>query len=1017
MVKLEIIPGSGDNKFYILNQIQFSNNIKTMFESDEDKHDKAKRLAVFDSIHDFKTFGDSNPVDIIEYNRKLSEYYINRCFFNFNRIMCKGEEIISVENSFLKKPKGGDMYGYDNKPTPISAISMVEDYFVMLNLFKLSKKDTPVKEVNFNSSSNVTNLSNDDELFLIKWNPKDSQIDNPANRELHNKIRSLIIEKGYFDEEDGKKYINTVTDVSLVFRKYHMTFCNKVNDNISYRALITQESANDPAGSLRKEVLSTAFKAENVLIEKENQSRTYKNDEINSNIEPTLGGIKELKGVNIGEGDSNKFLNFKFDLTLEDTSSLNKLSTDTTTIPYSTFNETADSNPNERTEINSEIKKYYKRFSDEKTVMQDPNILTGRDDHNNSKAQTFYDNINNFSQEKKQKEIPRHFTRKRLGDVLLASVCRLINSKYDNDTKRIKFKTLTETPDISPKTAIFIGEDRMIISFCLINKIPCIYDSGVYTILYLPNKEEENALNKKNYDTYATIPSPPSPSTGGNKMIQTGGITTRRMAEFRNTYRDTIWEEPYYFYKFMPFFNPVDFTGTIDSTTVIENLSGVIQNINANFVQDNYESKVINFVPNNNEINDKMFLAFKKNDNTENYSFSENLAQSIVDVIEDVIEEYKHRKYYTFINIFKYDFSFNTPEYDNNVNNLLLSVAKLPSPDEITIFFNSQTITITKNNFNPKFEAIPILKDEFYKNDIVISLGLTDQQEEQTGGGFEMIHDFNIKMLEKYFKVLVYYEIFSIANETNDSDFFDINHSGVRIAFDCTLYVFFDLLVSEFENNYKNVNYELLEYFLYIYQYDLYISLHKIVEYSLNKTTLLNKEILEKIKDRSSKLDELTENTINYFAELLEKTKEKTKEIDTLMYEMISSNNYAGQYNLAAENNFTYFGFNSISNIFKPLSEIISREERAIEANKIFQQRTQNKTRKIGTFTLADLSKKEPNSTSSNSTISTILTTSTTASNGRRGGRKTRKKLSNKTKKLKNKKSSKRKTIKLKYKK
>jgi hypothetical protein len=92
------------------------------------------------------------------------------------------------------------------------------------------------------------------------------------------------------------------------------------------------------------------------------------------------------------------------------------------------------------------------------------------------------------------------------------------------------------------------------------------------------------------------------------------------------------------------------------------------------------------------------------------------------------------------------------------------------------------------------------------------------------------------------------------------------------------------------------------------------------------------------------------------------------------------------------------------------LARLIKQDEN-YQKNKINKP---NKTRKIGTFTLADLSKKEPNSTSSNSTTST---TSTTASNGRRGGRKTRKKLSNKTKKLKNKKSSKRKTIKLKYKK
>ena len=269
----ELIMNNLPNILGQLTPAMFDTKIVSAFATDDNRHNQPSRLATFDSIHDFKTFG-TNPVDTIEYSRGTQAYNINRCFFNFNRIMCRGAAVISTENSYLTKPKGQDPVtqgAYDNKPIPITSIANVEDYFCLLNLYRIAK-------------------NNANDLYVIKGTPK-ADPRNPMHADNYTTITNLIKNRGWSDNEaNGVSYINTVTDVSPVFRKYYI-IPNKntyETSGVQYRSLVTQENANDPAGSLGKDLLSNAFGPNNVCIEKMGQSRTYEPTNINSFFKPTL---------------------------------------------------------------------------------------------------------------------------------------------------------------------------------------------------------------------------------------------------------------------------------------------------------------------------------------------------------------------------------------------------------------------------------------------------------------------------------------------------------------------------------------------------------------------------------------------------------------------------------------------------------------------------------------------------------------------------------------------------------
>ena len=89
------------NTLIPLTKQMFDTNIQTMYENDKNRHRDTSRLATFDSIHDFKTFASSNPVDMVQFNKNAGNHYINKCLFNFNRIMCRGAGLDKLLNFIL----------------------------------------------------------------------------------------------------------------------------------------------------------------------------------------------------------------------------------------------------------------------------------------------------------------------------------------------------------------------------------------------------------------------------------------------------------------------------------------------------------------------------------------------------------------------------------------------------------------------------------------------------------------------------------------------------------------------------------------------------------------------------------------------------------------------------------------------------------------------------------------------------------------------------------------------------
>lgn len=836
----------------ILNRApNFDSKIVSAFSTDTNKFNQPARLGTFDSIHDFKTFG-TNPIDTIEYQRKDSQYNINKCFFNFNRIMCRGGAPISVENSFLTKPRGQNpgQGAYDNKPLPITSVANVEDYFCLLNLYN--------------------RVSNDD-LRIIKGTPKTKIPD--QNTDINFKaITEFIVKKGWADVDGSNAYINTITDVSPAFRKYYIRSetVNNVeiqNLNVKYRAIISQETANDPAGSLSKSILISAFGRQNVLIEKPGQSRTYISETIDSFFEPTLSGIRQLD--NTGNN-----LNFNTTLTLVDksTTPLGDISLD---IPYAKSGNTP--NPNERPVINKDINKVF--HGKTKKVLPAELELSGRDDADHTQANAFYNNddVASFSNAEVQKTIARHFTRKRLGDVLQASVCRLINSDYtDGDDNRIKFNSLeklssaepiTSDVEVVPKSAIFIGEDRMIIAYCLINQIPCIYDNKNYTIVYMPQRPTDPTGNK--YTNFATIPATVTPAQsnipipitttlgGGSSLKQSGG------GGFNNIYEETIRNEPYYFYKYL----------LLHSDTS-NDLKLIIEEINKNIIAGIYTDNVFSFDGIDDTKQTIMYFVSPQSQTQIESSVTPNdnpmmKAQQIVDIPNKP----------TFINIFS--------DYPKSLDaNTLLSVT-VEDNGARTVYYPS-----TKGD-QRVIEVVDMNELKSYFGDTPSVEGVMNQT----------LYNENVQTLKTYLSALNKYEVYSIVDESNDADFYDINESGIRVAYDCFFYVFINNLVEEFQGNAKTVSYKLLFYLLFkerpdfveIIKYDPSVSLDSSKEttQSLNKTTQV------------------------YFNDLFERSTHTAEELNLKMHNFFMLKEYVNQYECAIVNKFTYYGFTTIKHDFE----------------------------------------------------------------------------------------------------
>jgi hypothetical protein len=1027
-----IVPG-----IQVLRRDNFDNKITEVFRIDGNRFNQPARLATFDSIHDFKTFG-TNPTDTIEYQRKEDgKYNINKCFFNFNRIMCRGALPISVENSFLTKPKGQNsgQGAYDNKPYPITTIANVEDYFCLLNLY---------------SAASEAGVS-DGDLRIIKGTPKTKESGNDID--THNNITNtnfkniteFIVQRGWCDVVGDKTYINTVTDVSPAFRKYYIQ--NETHNNVleipgvtgsvSYRAIISQETANDPAGSLGQSILTGAFGASNILVEKPGQSRTYDSNQINSFFEPTLNGITELTD-NIT--DRNYLLNFYTKLTLVDESA-NPLAPISVVIPYA---KAGTANPNERTIINKDINKEFPGIR-KKVDVSSANSLNGRDTPEHSQARAFYSNeeVDSFSKEESQKQIARHFTRKRLGDVLQASLCRLINSKYtdssgiDDDGKRIKFTLLNDRGTfIVPESAIFIGEDRMIIAYCLINKIPCIYDNKNYTILYMPQRPimEERpmysqfaAINPENPESNANLvqmdeaAAPENPEsnanlvemeeeaapenseseavemeeaenpdsemvTGGGGMIlnkdkqkQTGGSITR--SDYRTIYINTMWNEPYYFYKYLFFIKNIPLLrrlNSIDKKLIDNTYQGNVFNLSDTISSNPKEIPMYYVCPYTEPLlpdsyppeSGAMLVVGQKRGRDETEQVGRKVSrddsgESVVTSIDDPI--FVAQKIidtpintginqYTFINVFNEN-TYNSPNPRNDNPQILLSVTqeqeKEGSDKYKDVYFKTidgRSINIKKilfSDFKRYFETISEInentiinrEDDYYRGGKVYNpnaKGLDDyhmQQPEQQQPNIQQqqqqeqqeqqqqepentdLYNKNVKALQYYFDVLNKYELFSIMDEASEVNFYDINGSGVRVAYDCLFYVFFNNLVNDFEEQSNKVSYELLVYYLFQNNKDLYYEFDEIISFGSEEKINVDETILQSLTSQ----DPVVVYTLEYFKNVLEVSINKRDEINNTMYTMFTTNNFIGQYNCAIENKFTHYGFTTIQQDFEAI--------------------------------------------------------------------------------------------------
>ena len=971
-------------------------------------------ISTFDSVHDFKSMTYASPFDYIDPNRGQQLYYTDRLNFNYNRIMCGANINVSIMNSFLYKPALNNIQGYSNNPNPITSKKDVEDFF-LYNVMKNVADNFP------------------DTLFIIKNTPK--ALPNGGGSNMLRAIANKLIEKGWFDTVQlggqNRNYINLVIDVSPVLRKYYIQnykdnllinlAAGPQNASTAFRILIAQEQANDPAGSLGRDYLRQSFGPDNVLIEQQNQIRTYIN--CDSVFRPRFGGLtRGINGIYPNQVDTNfqtslYLLHNNAPINIQDNNVINTF----LTLNYqSPGGNNSTENPNNRTSIHDTIKKIHAaaNAAGGRPQLVANNFLIGADNQAHDQATAFYNNqiVANVPATVRT-EVAVAFLRKRLGDRCLLELVRLINSGYNDVAQRIRFEIWQDAVGGAvippPESAVFVGEDRMAIALAILLGIPCIYDSRNFTILYAPQRLPVNPANT----TFADYPAAAAPAAapaagvlplaGGSKTKskskiykQVGGLPLTRAA-YKRALDSVMIDEPYYFFRVLPFIqgfcnnnNLVLDSVTIQIITntgarynVISNVSKryyltqfntLIQHINQRIVNNNFEELTTSL-----DDQEKMYLLRDIN----------QFAPIITDesqTIKSLCLARQHLVNWTFINVYNYyippltfadpslllsvtqkmgvvnqyyrKIFFRCPRYtpphsiappaqpdvhipahvaaDNDADDATAAAnaaaiaaaaaapadaamdveevpADAPAPaamEEEAEVGGPDPVDDPDDPQNP----VPVVAAPGGNNMVscIITIPSTLWQDIITqrqpqiffghiGGG----KNENLKYLQTCLGALKMYEIYSIVDERTDADFYDINDSGVRVAFDCLFYIFFDNLVDEYEIETDNVDYELLPYYLFINKKDYYFTFNEIIKFGSDKEIFLDDKILESLK---STRDETTEKTFRYFDDLFERTIEKRDKINTEMYNYFAASEFVNQYRCAVKNNFTHYGFNTI---------------------------------------------------------------------------------------------------------
>ena len=877
----------------------------------KNESEMTNEIQKLDSVHDFGgTRGHNLATDALSKKRDGNDYFYDqmRLFFiqkySFNNLAL-GIPNIPIQNfSSFSYPGVGQL---------TRIVDDVENYCVLLTL----KESLTQSGKTFSNNFQFVNL-------------KDS-----ANlSELRDIKKEIAVFFNNYVDSSGTGKINFIVDTPGDLTKVMKSDRTPQTDQFAY--IFTQESAHDSAKgkptTLEPQVINDAYQG-NGFCESFGNKRIYNIGkgigEFESNFTITLKGMQySTKSRGNNEHFETK-VEYNKNGTIQEIECILNSLVHPTNVPY--------------------ITKEIKRFTEQSNLQLD-NTSKGFLANNN--VDGFYENFGentnyNYTPENILK-IDFNFTKKRAGDGLQARICQYVNSgNYDlkcfkmyegygvnkalaniNPYTSIK-GGLDTSREFTVKKLVLITIDRVLFSYCVKNNIPAIYSGTKCFLLFKPTtstttpsqpipgsvsatipfseQEQEQvplqvkAIKKKSIPNPTLETNPlrssrekkPPPYLGDfqlNKRVQKGG-------DVPDAITDTFTELPFCLFKLLPRIMSYGIMKgsslktfnarykNIDDKSVVTHYgndktciyySNYTSKNGFNILQPNYKiwlDDFINiFIPSNEP--DRFMIQAR------GYTLERNFFTT-----KDIVNIIELPSFFSFDRLTRRTYAGldrdAIREYLSELTNESTTDQNAGGPDGDTIDDNTETSQEQINILLPNNPKLNTYLKFFYNNPISF-----DKSKLATN---------NFIALTSYLSIFDAYEInMSFDNDKYCQDFIKITDTLPEVSNKISMYVFFKLMLEDFENQHDKISYGLMEYFInngdtnqnyFAIADDLqtqiyYIYCDEIVRpYNVNE--IIDEDILKGIINTE---DPIFINTKTYFQELIVRVNQKTSEIDNYIY-------------------------------------------------------------------------------------------------------------------------------------
>jgi hypothetical protein len=766
------------------------------------------------------------------------------------------------------------------------------------------------------SVGGITSLltSKDLENFFLKY--AINKAINDDNNDIKNNIRkfttNLLDEVGYariisiFGEhyKGSNGCINLIVDTQKNVYKCIKIIPKEQENKIA--VVIARESIYDPAPKLNsREPESIAFLKGKFYIETGVGYREYEEDETNLKI--------RMSNILNGPGITRDSINFQI------TNNSTYVNNDTNCI----LNYSAK-HPNCITFVNKEINAFMN-----KPIIKSVINIEKKDLPKFYTTNNYNESINNFDDFPDLSGIIRGFAKKRYGDDKQKELVKNVN----NGSTTLTCKKWIPNPngiggdfdetDTTIDKLILVTIDKMLFANCIMDRVPAIFDNGLYMYFYNPKIDFRTGVFSG-----GRKPVNPPKNLSFKPIYNYPKVTVGGSYKLRNTDGDSIelFDNPILFFEFIPF---ISFETSKD-IYIKSNYNDIIQNIK----------------------NEKYLKTFLLNDNP---------VLSYNDISTDELDNYANKQWFIYFDnnfniyidgkkdkkkkVFKYgtgsksyvDFDINVIESSINgnvdinkskvldflTNNGLADSSDLSGVEFLNEGINDE-ITINYIESAPaRWNVLLLVKDNLIFFILIIFAliilsTLSTNIFSKRKGGFDfkkIIKISNSTTIYSYLWLFRLYEMrICIDNEQLEMDFDDCNlnnsHTNYYVPTHKRLYILFDKLIEEYQ---KENFIGLLEKYLFEKDYELYDRIQEIKRFVLRDDNFyMDFEEFDKIKETP-----IYNKTYEYFDSLMVLVNDENEAIQQTMSTYYERNEYDELYKYCLDEvKYDRYTFNNMFNDF-----------------------------------------------------------------------------------------------------